>query len=140
MAEKYTYGPLVYNCFGEDDDSGNYWWPGNPVVGYEEESGVYRIPVDADGNQCLPGDCILHPNCRVEEWEDHDVLGKIPSLNWCRAWFEDNFLIIEDWTICKYIVRWIWWNRKNEESWQTFSEGKSVPKIIGEIWPDVTTS
>lgn len=137
MAEKFTYGPLVYNCFGEDDDSGNYWWPGNPPVAYEEESGPYRIPVDADGNQCLPGDCILHPNCRVEQWDSHLVLGQIPSLAWCREWFDDNFLIISDWVICKYIVRWLWWNLQHEDTWKEYSQDKTVPEIIGEIWPDV---
>ena len=52
MAEKFTYGPLIYNFIGDDDTSGNYWWPGNPPVAYEQESGVFRIPVDKDGNQC----------------------------------------------------------------------------------------
>lgn len=140
MAEKFTYGPLVYNYFGEEDDSGNYWWPGNPPVAYEEPTGVYRIPVDRDGNQCLPGDCILHPNCRVEQWDDHDVLGQIPSLAWCQEWFDDNFLIISDWTICKYIVRWIWWNRQHEDVWKEYSQDKTVPEMIGEIWPDVHKS
>jgi hypothetical protein len=38
MAEKFTYGPLVYNSLNEEsDDSGNYWWAGNAPVAYEEE-------------------------------------------------------------------------------------------------------
>jgi hypothetical protein len=62
MTEKFRYGPLVYNCFGDDDDSGNYWWSGSKiVVGYEQPEGVWKIPVDELGNQCLPGECILHP-------------------------------------------------------------------------------
>ena len=40
MAEKFRYGPLVFNSFGEEDDSGNYWWPGNPPVAYEAASGA----------------------------------------------------------------------------------------------------
>jgi hypothetical protein len=140
MTEKFRYGPLVYNCFGEDDDSGNYWWSGAPIVGYEQPEGIWKIPVDADGNQCLPGECILHPCCRVEEWDDHVVLGKIPALTWCRSWFDDNFLIIDDYTVCRYIVRWMWWNNINNEVYKQFFKGKQVEEVIKEIWPDVTTS
>jgi len=140
MAEKFRYGPLVYNCFGDEDDSGNYWWAGNPPVAYEEPTGVYRIPIDADGNQCLPGECILHPNCRVEEWDDHNILGSIPSLDWCKTWFEDNFLIIDDYTVCKYIVRWMCWNYKNKDEYKQFFKGKRLEEVIREIWPDVIKS
>jgi len=140
MAEKFRYGPLVYNCFGDEDDSGNYWWAGNPPVAYEEPTGVYRIPIDADGNQCLPGECILHPNCRVEEWDDHNILGSIPSLDWCKTWFEDNFLIIDDYTVCKYIVRWMWYNNKNKDEYKQFFKGKRLEEVIREIWPDVIKS
>ena len=79
MAEKFKYGPLVYNCFGEDDDSGNYWWAGAPPVAYEEPSGPFRMPVDEYGNQCLPGNCILHPNCSIDEWESFELF-PVPSL------------------------------------------------------------
>lgn len=138
--EKFTYGPLVYNFFGEEDDSGNYWWTGDPPVGYEEDSGVFRIPVCANGNQCLPGDTILHPNCSVEEWDECAVFGQKPSLSWCREWFEDNFLIIDDKTLCKYILRWMWWNKQSDQDWLTWSAGKTTPEMIEELWPDVTTS
>lgn len=140
MTEKFKYGPLVYNCFGEEDDSGNYWWAGNPPVAYEAESGPYRIPVDSNGNQCLPGECILHPNCRVEEWETDKPLSDVPSLAWCRSWFEDNFLVISDYQVCKYILRWYWWNKQYQNEWQEFSAGKTVDEMIGEIWPDVPKS
>jgi hypothetical protein len=140
MAEKFRYGPLVYNCFGDEDDSGNYWWAGSPPVAYEEESGLYRIPVDKYGNQCLPAECILHPNCRVEEWDDHVVLGKIPNILWCRSWFEENFLVIDDYTVCRYIVRWMWWNHKNKDEYKRFFNGKRSEEVISEIWPDVTKS
>ncbi len=140
MAEKFRYGPLVYNCFGEEDDSGNYWWPGNPPVAYEQPEGVWKIPIDAQGNQCLPGECILHPCCRVEEWTTHSVLDKIPSLDWCREWFEENFLVIQDHQVCRYILRWCWHNYQYEDKWQEFSAGKTVDQMIGEIWPDVPKS
>ena len=140
MTEKFRYGPLVYNCFGDDDDSGNYWWSGSPVVGYEQPEGVWKIPIDELGNQCLPGECILHPCCRVEEWTEHSILGSIPSLEWCRSWFEDNFLIIDDYTVCRYIVRWMWYNNKNKNEYKRFFKGKRLEEVISEIWPDVMTS
>lgn len=140
MAEKFTYGPLIYNFIGDDDTSGNYWWPGNPPVAYEQESGVFRIPVDADGNQCLPGECILHPNCRVGEWDEHPTLGLIPNRDWCRQWFEDNFLIIPERELCKYIIRWYWWNHRREKQWIDFSKDKRVGGMIADIWPGVMTS
>jgi|SRR6056300_60956 len=140
MAEKFKYGPLVYNFFGEDDDSGNFWWSGSPPVGYEEPTGVYKIPVDEYGNQCLPGECILHPNCRVEEWAEHPILGKVPDLEWCRSWFEDNFLEIAEYDLCRYILRWYQHNHKYEDTWKSWSKGKSVEQMISEIWPDVHKS
>ena len=141
MSEKFRYGPLVYNSFGEADDSGNYWWPGNPPVAYEAESGPFRIPVDAEGNQCLPGDCILHPNCRVEEWESFESF-KVPSLTWCREWFDDNFLVVSDYQICRYIIRWCNHNYRydNDHVWIPFTKDKTIDEMIGEIWPDVQTS
>ena len=140
MTEKFKYGPLVYNCYGDEDDSGNYWWSGRPVVGYEQPEGIWKIPVDEMGNQCLPGECILHPNCRVEKWTEHETLGKVPDIDWCRSWFEDNFLIIEDWDVCRYILRWYWWNNQNKDYWKSWSKGKSVEQMISEIWPDVHKS
>jgi hypothetical protein len=141
MTEKYRYGPLIYNCFGDDDDSGNYWWSGNPPVGYEAESGPYRIPIDADGNQCLPGECILHPNCKVKEFEYNQVLDDdLPSVSWCKDWFVDNFLIVSDWQVCKYILRWYWWNNQHEAKWKAFANGKTKEEMIQELWPDAHKS
>ena len=140
MTEKIKYGPLVYNHFGDPDDSGNYWWAGNPPVAYEEESGPYRIPVDEDGNQCLPGNCILHPNCDVEEWESFELF-KVPSLTWVRSWFDDNFLIIEDYDVCRYILRWCDYNYTNGHiaEFIDWKKEKSMKEMVADIWPDVQT-
>jgi len=140
MAEKFKYGPLVYNCFGEDDDSGNYWWAGNPPVAYEAESGPFRMPVDEYGNQCLPGNCILHPNCYVDEWESFELF-PVPSLVWCKTWFEDNFLIVSDYDVCRYIIRWCKHNYQydSDKSWKDHMKNKTIEEMIGEIWPDVQT-
>ena len=62
--EQFKYGPLVYNTVESDDDSGNYYWPGNgmPPVGYDE----YNIPIDSKGFQCLDAQqCPLHPHYKV---------------------------------------------------------------------------
>jgi hypothetical protein len=140
VAEKYTYGPLVYNHFGDDDDSGNYWWNGKPIVGYENQEGIWKIPIDENGNQCLPGESILHPCCDVGRFTSHPVLGDIPEIAWCREWFEDNFLIIEDYDICRYIIRWYNNDNRHSEHWLNWKRGKSLEQMIGEIWPDVHKS
>ena len=33
---KFKYGPLVWNHIEDEDDSGNYWWPGLPPVSYDD--------------------------------------------------------------------------------------------------------
>lgn len=145
MAEKFRYGPLVYNSINDESDDGNYWWPGNPPVAYEAESGPFRIPVDANGNQCLPGESILHPNCRVEKWESFELCKiptlllrcKIPSLSWCREWFEDNFLIVSDYDVCRYILRWCNWNYQWDLEWVEFVKNKTIDELINEIWLNV---
>jgi hypothetical protein len=134
MAEKFKYGPLIYNSIADETDEGNYWWSGSPPVAYEAPSGRYRIPIDASGNQCLPGECILHPNCRVEEWESFKLF-KVPSLEWCRSWFEENFLIVSDYDVCRYILRWCSYNYGND--FYQWKMNKTINEIIGEIWPDV---
>ena len=140
MGQKFTYGPLVYNCIGDDDDSGNYWWSGNPPVSYEQHSGIWRIPIDKWGQQCLPGESILHPCCRVERFTSHPQIGDVPELEWCRSWFEDNFLIIDDWTLCRYILRWCNNRYRYEDFWKRWKSGKTLDQMIGEIWPDVHKS
>ncbi len=49
MTEKFRYGPLVWNHIDDEDDSGNYWWPGLSPVKYDEMG----IPSDIKGLQCL---------------------------------------------------------------------------------------
>ena len=72
--EQYKYGPLVYNTANSDDDSGNYYWSGEPPVGYDNE----KIPVDSRGFQCLDAvQCPLHPGYTVteENTEHNEALG-----------------------------------------------------------------
>jgi len=133
--EKYRYGPLIYNCYGEDDESGNFFWTGLPVVGYDADG----IPVDRDGNQCLPDECILHPWCHPQEWEWCEYLQTdLPSRTWVRAWFEENFLEIDDYTVCKYIFKWyVHPTRFYGDKTKPFETLTSVEESIKTLWPDV---
>lgn len=130
------YGPLNY-ITDLNDDEGNYYWPGPPPVGYDD----IGIPIDEFGNQCLPGECILHLNHIPTDTEWNNFLGDyIPTLESCRSWFDDNFLIISDDQLKKYILRWYWWNNQYTQKWKIISKGLTVPEMIGKIWPDVHKS
>ena len=56
--EKFKYGPLIWNCINEDDESGNFYWNGDPPVKYDD----MNIPVDENGLQCLPVESPVHPS------------------------------------------------------------------------------
>ena len=56
MTEKFKFGPLIWNHIDDDDDSGNYWWPGLRPLRYDDMG----IPTDAKGLQCLPMSCPVH--------------------------------------------------------------------------------
>ena len=45
IMEQYKYGPLTWATI--DDDSGNYYYPGTPPTGYDEQG----IPIDEKGLQ-----------------------------------------------------------------------------------------
>ena len=133
--EKFKYGPLIWNCFTEDDESGNYYWNGSPPVGYDLDG----IPIDKDGLQCLPIESPVHPSwVGVEEkYEFNEFLGfKIPSIESTKAWFDDNFLIISDEQCKKYIIRWI---RKHKYGTPGFEEllrrTSSLADIMDKVWP-----
>ena len=93
LVEKFKFGPLVYNCVNEDDEEGNYYWPGNPPVDYDQ----WGIPVDAHGKQCLGLDCPFHPFHIFEDSETLDIVKnfKIPkSFKVYYDWCEENFLVV----------------------------------------------
>ena len=130
--EKYRYGPLVYVTAGMDESEGNYYWNGSPPVGYDETG----IPVDKNGMQCLDIDCPLHPAHEAKETVYNKVLdSKIPTIAYFKNWFDDNFLIVSDDQIKKYIIKA--WFRENENSYQyvgLLRGYKSVDEIIGAVW------
>lgn len=134
----FTYGPLVYITSTDDEQSGNYYWPGTPPVGYDD----IGIPIDADGNQCLPGESILHLNHVPTETEYCEVIkDDLPTIASCRQWFDDNFLVVTDWQICKWIFKWYWWNHRYNIPFQELqARAGSVEAMMREIWPDVQKS
>jgi len=136
----FKYGPLRYIIDLEEDEEGNYYWPGLPPVGYDD----IGIPIDENGNQCLPGETILHLNYVPTETEWCDLLQvELPTLDSVRPWFEDNFLVVTNKDLCRYIFKWYWWNYHNSDSYKALIESKSfssVQEIMEAVWPDVMTS
>ena len=134
--QKYKYGPLIYVIGGMDDDEGNYFWAGLPPVGYDE----YGVPIDKNGNQCLDISCPLHPGFEPTETVFSEVLQfNIPSIEYFRKWFEDNFLIISDDQVKRYIIRW-WSVRAKRENFRSYTDVlqnySSVEEIQEAVWPD----
>lgn len=138
--EKYKFGPLVYVTSGMDDSEGNYFWAGLPPVGYDESG----IPVDQNGLQCLDISCPLHPSWEPTETTRNEVLkSDIPSIKHFRQWFEDNFLIISDDQIKRYIMKW-WSAYAMKNNYQAYTDVlqnySSVEEILEAVWPDEMTS
>ena len=86
------YGPLIYaKDFFEDDGIANYFWPGSPPTGYNEQG----IPIDDENMECLDLTCPLHPDWAPLETEMvyNDYLGfSIPSYCCYIQWFKENNL------------------------------------------------
>ena len=130
--EKYRYGPLIFVTKGMDESEGNYFWAGDPPVGYDETG----VPVDKNGFQCVDIQCPLHPSYEHVETEFNDLLNtEIPTVTSVRKWFDDNFLFISDDQIKKYIIRW--WMKNNNQPYiynSLLRSYKSVNDIIGAAW------
>lgn len=127
--EKYRYGPLVWNTLVDEDDSGNFYWNGLPPVGYDQDG----IPVDKLGKQCLPGVCPLHPDYKPSETEYNEVLkAEIPTFDSVKAWFDDQYIIVEDRDIYFYIFRWFLLQRSTHPMWKQAK--KPVDWMINKIW------
>jgi hypothetical protein len=101
--EKFKYGPLVWNCIGQDgeDDEGNYYWPGNPPVAYDEMG----LPVDKDGRQCLPIDCPFHPHYSFKDFITSKYGTKFPtSFKDYEEWLDKNFIVFDKTTVKRNII------------------------------------
>ena len=133
--KKFKFGPLVWNCVNEDDESGNYFWNGNPPVDYDDMG----IPVDQEGLQCLPADCPIHPSWQAnyETKEYNEFLGfEIPTIESTKEWFDENFLIVSDKQIKKYIIRWIRDYKSGSVGYVKLNkDADSLDIIMDRIWP-----
>ena len=101
--EKFKYGPLVWNCIGQDgeDDAGNYYWPGNPPVTYDEMG----LPVDKDGRQCLPMDCPFHPTYLFKDYITSRFGCKFPaSFKDYEDWLDKNYIVFDETAVKRDIV------------------------------------
>tara|TARA_Y100000816_G_scaffold174003_1_gene125158 strand:- start:496 stop:915 length:420 start_codon:yes stop_codon:yes gene_type:complete len=133
--EKFKYGPLIWNCINEDDESGNFYWNGDPPVKYDD----MNIPVDENGLQCLPVESPVHPSWTANnvQKEKNDFLGfDIPSIKSTREWFNENFLIVTDRQCKKYIIRWIKLHRSGEPGFFSMvKDASSLTDMMDRIWP-----
>ena len=137
--EQFKYGPLVYNTTESDDDSGNYYWPGDPPVGYDDE----KIPVDSKGFQCLDAvQCPLHPSySATDDTEHNEALGcSIPTLTSFNSWFEDAFVKADPRDLAFFVLRWI--NFQPDESPATSAlyakyAQLDIDDIIDVLWPSL---
>ena len=138
--EQYKYGPLLYNTTNSDDDSGNYYWPGEPPIAYDD----YKIPVDGKGYQCLDASqCPLHPDYKVTDtnMEHNEALGcTIPTLDHFNSWFEDAFIKAEPRDLAFFVLRWL--NFQPDDSPATsvlyakYAQ-LDIDDIINAIWPSL---
>jgi hypothetical protein len=135
---KYKYGPLVWNCNNDDDESGNFYWYGDPCVGYDE----IGIPIDSRGFQCLSMDSPVHPLYQPKETSFHSQLdAHLPTIADFTAWFEEHFLIIDDIKIARLILSW--WEKQSKHGtqnalWkQAIDTYRTKQRLVAELWPDL---
>ena len=135
--EKFKYGPLIWNHRNEDDESGNYYWNGDPPVDYDSAG----IPIDKNGNQCLSIDSPVHPGWQPDESRfvfNGPLQQKIPDVASVKEWFDNNFLVISDYQCKKYILKWLRNTLavRRTEAFRSFVISCSTQEqMIGILWP-----
>jgi hypothetical protein len=135
---KYTYGPLIWNCTTEDDNSGNYWWPGNPPCGYDDTG----IPIDEKGFQCLPIDSLIHPDYKPKETSFHPTLATtLPTIASARAWFDEGFFDVTDYQVARFIIRWYDMQHKSpslDYNWKLAKNTyRTRERLVMHLWPEL---
>jgi hypothetical protein len=138
--EKYKYGPLVYITINNTEEDGNFYWAGETPVGYDN----LGIPIDSKGDQCLPINCPLHPHHVPTKYIKNEVLNEdIPDYTSFKPWFDDHFLVVTDYQLKKYVLRWYSLRQnkfKSENYRKLLTEKLSIDEMIDRIWPDEPTS
>ena len=133
MTQKFKYGPLIWNHVEEEDDSGNFWWPGLIPVKYDDMG----IPTDEKGLQCLPMSCPVHPSYQPK----HSVFSSplqdhLPSIDEWQTWFEEQFIIIDKTRIKREILRWYSKQRNKSQRFYRLQERvNSLDEMREEVWP-----
>ena len=134
MAEKFKYGPLIWNHVDDEDDSGNYWWSGLPPVSYDDAG----IPVDEKGLQCLPMSSPVHPSYNIKHSVFNVVLqDHLPSIDEWQSWCDENFIIIDETRIKREILRWYAKQRsiKRSKFFELQKQAKSLNERVDLVWP-----
>ena len=133
MIEKFKYGPLVWNHVDENDDSGNYWWPGIAPVDYDQMG----IPVDAKGLQCLPMSCPLHPSYEFKySVFNNQIKDHLPTFEEWKDWFDENFINITETRIKREILRWYVKRGNCTRNFYAIQErAKSLDEMVDLVWP-----
>ena len=133
MTEKFKFGPLIWNHIDDDDDSGNYWWPGLAPVDYDKSG----IPVDTKGLQCLPMSCPVHPGYEIK----YSVFNKkikdhLPAFKEWKDWFENHFIEIDEARIKRDILRWYSRHRyKSKNFFELHESVNSLDEMVEAVWP-----
>jgi hypothetical protein len=137
---KYRYGPIVWNCSSDEDESGNYFWPGLPPCAYDDSG----IPIDIHGKQCLPGTSIIHPNYEPTDTFYSDVVcDDLPTIESARQWLDDNFLIVTDRQVAKFIIRWYGFKVRRaspaaKQLWSTLVDKyKTRDRLVDAVWSNL---
>ena len=133
MTEKFRYGPLVWNHIDDDDDSGNYWWPGLSPVKYDEMG----IPSDIKGLQCLPITCPVHPGYNIKHSVFNVALQDyLPSIEEWQTWFDEQFIEIDGARIKREILRWYSkQSNKSQNFYKLQESANSLNEMVDLVWP-----
>ena len=135
---KYSYGPLVWNCSSDEDESGNFFWAGSPPCAYDAAG----IPIDERGMQCLPIQSIIHPNYEPTETFYSDVAQtELPTIDSARLWLDENFLIVTDRQVARFIIRWYELQPKNtaeQKHWtHLVNTYRTRDRLVDAIWSNL---
>lgn len=132
---KYSYGPLIWNCSSDEDESGNFFWPGLPPCAYDAAG----IPIDARGMQCLPTQSIINPSYQPTETTYSEVVkDDLPTVASARLWLDENFLIVTDRQVAKFIIRWYEFRVKNHPNWNNLVRTyKTRDRLVDAVWSNL---
>lgn len=135
---KYRYGPLVWNCSSDEDESGNYFWPGAPPCAYDAAG----IPIDEHLKQCLPIQSIVHPNyVPTETFYSEVVKAALPTIDSARLWLDDNFLVVTDRQVARLIIRWYELqpkDRAEQKHWESLvNTYRTRDRLVDAIWSNL---